>query len=268
MKTIDPGQPPAGYDIRDVASIDELEACELIQKSAFGYDDLDVVPTNELLSIQKAGGLCLAAFPAGEGRPVAFAFGIVGLCESGEPYHYSRMVAVVSEHRRKGLARALKLAQRARCLEQGLSRMRWTFDPLRRANALLNLNHLGAVGIRYHRMLFGEATSSPLHLGIGTDRLLVEWDLQRPPGVTLDDVAAAGAERVQLPIDIGYLQRDMPELALSWRDRVREGLEDALSRGCVVVAVDSDEVGTPYYVLRPRVGSEQVPAKQRAEGLA
>ena len=57
--------------------------------------------------------------------------------------------------------------------------MRWTFDPLRVANARLNLLRLGAVGFRYHRSLFGEATSSPLHLGVGTDRLEVEWDLRR-----------------------------------------------------------------------------------------
>lgn len=250
-----PAQPaaagPGAFACRELGAIRELEACEELQRRAFGYADIDVVGTNELRSIQKAGGLVLGAFVPSEPGPVGFCFGLVGRDHhSGELYHASRMVAVLPAFRRSGIAQGLKLAQREAVLAQGLRRMRWTFDPLRLGNARLNLVRLGTWGRAYHRAFFGEATSSPLHLGIGTDRLEVEWDLARPPGAHHSPAELAALPgRVQLPLDVGFLQAERPEQAVRWRERVREGLEAAFARGEAVVGLLVDERGAPHYVL-------------------
>src|SRR5258708_23903853 len=48
----------------------------------------------------------------------------------------------------------------------------WTFDPLELRNAHFNLNRLGAICRRYLPNLYG-VTTSPLHRGLPTDRLVV-----------------------------------------------------------------------------------------------
>ena len=61
-------------------------------------------------------------------------------------------------------------------MERGVTRMFWTFDPLRARNAHLNLNKLGAVVREYRENMYGE-TDSELHRGIGTDRFVAVWRL-------------------------------------------------------------------------------------------
>ena len=58
----------------------------------------------------------------------------------------------------------------------GITRVYWTFDPLESKNAHLNLNKLGAVAREYVQDMYGQ-TDSPLHSGIGTDRLVPTWTL-------------------------------------------------------------------------------------------
>src|SRR5205814_917580 len=100
-----------GLTIRPIGSVAEYDACEDLQRRAFRYADLDVVPTNELISADASGGLVLGAFA--EGRAVGFCFGLSGRDHRrGEVYHYSRMVAVDPDFRGRGVAQALKRAQR------------------------------------------------------------------------------------------------------------------------------------------------------------
>lgn len=234
-RTIDP------LTIRPVQSVAEYDGCEEVQRRAWGYADIDIVPTNELISIAKAGGLVLGAFDEA-GRVLGFCFGLVGRDpESGLVYHYSRMVGVDPAHRSRGIARALKLAQRDAVLAQGIGIMRWTFEPLESLNATLNLGRLGAEAVAYLRDLYGSATTSPLHAGIGTDRLLVEWRLDRPRRE-----APEGAPRIEVPRDIQALKKD-PEAARAERARVREAFERAFADG--LVAVDFRDGA---YLLAPR----------------
>src|SRR5438874_10243976 len=127
------------FSIRPVATLEEFVACEDVQRRAFGYADVDIVPKNELVSIARSGGLVLGAFR--EETVAGFVFGFLGRDEAtGALYHSSRMVAVRPEDRRQGLAFRLKMAQRAAVLAQGIAEIRWTFDPKNAANASFNLH--------------------------------------------------------------------------------------------------------------------------------
>ncbi|MCU1445021.1 GNAT family N-acetyltransferase [Cryobacterium sp.] len=93
-----------------------------------------------LLALDYAGNTVLLATE--RGKPVGATLGFIGW-NNGLHLH-SHMAAVVPWHRGGGVGFALKLFQRALCLEHGIDEMRWTFDPLIRRNAHFNLVKLGA----------------------------------------------------------------------------------------------------------------------------
>ena len=97
---------------------------------------------------------------------------------TARPMQWSHMVGVLPEYRRRAWAE-LKLAQRERALAAGFDLMEWTFDPLQALNAHLNFAKLGVVCEEYAVNLYGESTSA-LHRGTPTDRLVVQWRLGEP----------------------------------------------------------------------------------------
>jgi len=158
--------------IRDLVTQEEFRETENIQREAWGFQDLDVVPAAHIIAAKWAGGLALGAFDAG--RMIGFVYGFPAM-ESGHLSMHSHMLAVRKESRRLQAGLQLKLAQRIRALEMGISEISWTFDPLQTLNASLNFTRLGVISNRYLVNFYGEETSSPLHRGVGTDRLWVRW---------------------------------------------------------------------------------------------
>lgn len=161
--------------IREAHSDTDYQEVEEIQRNAWGFEDLDIVPGDTMRAGQHAGGMVLCAFE-GE-RMIGFAFGFPAL-EEGRVSIHSHMLAVRSDVRNMQAGFYLKLAQRQRALTQGIQEMTWTFDPLQSLNAHLNFTKLGVTSRRYFINFYGETTSSPLHQGFGTDRLWVSWNLE------------------------------------------------------------------------------------------
>lgn len=164
--------------VRHLASLDDYRACVALQEEVWGNGFSERVPTAILKVGQELGGVSAGAFD-GSGRLDGFVFGLTGLDDEGEPVHWSDMLAVRSDVGGRGLASRLKWFQRQAVLDRGVTRMRWTFDPLRARNAHLNLNKLGAVVREYRENMYGE-TDSELHRGIGTDRFVALWRLDSP----------------------------------------------------------------------------------------
>lgn len=164
--------------IRDLHGLDDYRAVVALEQEIWGYTDLnDIVTVPVFVITMKRGGILIGAFDE-RGRMVGFAFSIVGL-KNGVATQWSHMMGVVAEHRRSGLGRALKLAQRERAIAAGFELMEWTFDPLQALNAHLNFSKLGVVCEEYARNVYGESTSA-LHRGTPTDRFVVEWHLRSP----------------------------------------------------------------------------------------
>lgn len=260
--------------VRPLEGHAEFEECVRIQEQTWGRDFSERVPTAILKVSARLGGVVLGAFDADpdgsrEGRMVGFVFGLTGM-ESGRPVHWSDMLAVLPDYRGMGIGRRLKLEQRRELLEMGIERAYWTFDPLEAGNAHLNLMRLGGWADEYVEAMYG-TSGSPLHDGIGTDRLVVTWDLASA------DVHAAvdtpGAGEVSIPftelddapfvIDGGYsagvlepsrprlslkssllllsvpgniqaMKRDHPHAARRWREATREAFQVYLAGGWVV----------------------------------
>jgi chorismate synthase len=264
--------------IRDINGGAELRAVEELQKEVWGLPDLDVVPLTQLVAAQAAGGTLVGAFD--RETMVGFAYGFAGY-EHGQLAHHSHMLAVLPAYRNSNLGYRLKLAQRERVVAQGCALMTWTFDPLQSLNAHFNFNKLGVVADRYLVNFYGEDASSFLHRN-GTDRLWVTWPLTSrrvierldgtAPAPELKDVtplvqlgldgsplrndpAAALAQEqalIEIPADIGALERQSSELASAWREATRWAFTEALAAGHLVTGFTRphrDELRRGTYLL-------------------
>lgn len=182
-------------EIRPLRTPAECRAAFELQKETWGHGFSETVPPALLWATQRVGGIAAGAFDA-DGRLVGFVFGLTGL-ERGRPVHWSDMLAVRPELRDRGLGTRLKAYQRDELLRLGIGVVYWTFDPLESKNAYVNFARLGITAREYHRDLYGE-TDSPLHRGIGTDRLVALWaiDGERVRGRLAGDAPAPGAAEV------------------------------------------------------------------------
>jgi chorismate synthase len=275
------------FCIRD-AHDEELHAVEEIQKEVWGFSDLDVVPHATLVATQWAGGMVLGAFEGN--RMVGFVYGFPGY-ENGRVSIHSHMLAVRPDSRNFHVGFFLKLAQRQRALSQGIAEITWTFDPLQSLNAHLNFSKLGVISQRYIVNFYGEATSSPLHQGFGTDRLWVRWLLnskrvkQRiqsqsaaqveptiagaavlvrsegglPKLLTSNARLAADSCLIEIPNDITALKQSDPSAARAWREATRAAFLAAIDSGFTVedfFKLDSDSGSRWFYLLRRSTVSE------------
>ena len=222
----------ADFQIRELESWAELEACVRLQKETWGAGFSELVPATVLRIAQRLGGVTAGAFDT-DHELAGFVFGLTGV-ENHEPVHWSDMLAVRADVRSRGLGEALKCYQRDVLMTRGVRRVYWTFDPLESRNAHLNFHRLGAVTREYRRDYYGE-TDSPLHQGIGTDRLVALWELDSARVVSaLQGKAvqpASDAVRVEVPRDIQVLKAADPARAREWRLRTRVALEDYFGRG-------------------------------------
>jgi predicted GNAT superfamily acetyltransferase len=76
-------------------------------------------------------------------------------------------------------------------------------------NAYLNLNKLGVIACSYDINLYGEESSSELHSGLGTDRLLAEWWLVSDKVKSiLDDTQEVVKKKHMEGININRTNRD------------------------------------------------------------
>jgi predicted GNAT superfamily acetyltransferase len=190
----------SGIVVRPLHFIDDFRRCVQITREVWGDSELETEPYVTFVIAEHTGGQVLGAFDGD--TVVGFTKAFVGLHER-TPYLHSHMLAVLSSYRDRGIGRQLKLAQREDALRREIRLIEWTFDPLETKNAHFNINRLGAISRHYIPNFYG-VTSSPLHRGLSTDRLLVEWHLESPRVIAaINDLSPEPrdcATHVHLPI--------------------------------------------------------------------
>ena len=127
--------------------------------------------------------------------------------------------------------------------------MRWTFDPLRTLNASLNIHSLGAESDTYLPDYYGEMAG--INAGLGSDRLLVDWDLASAKVTALAARQAPLATEgtplpLPLPEDVESLARIDPPRAQALRRDLRNRLQDAFAAGQRITGFDRE---TRRYLL-------------------
>jgi predicted GNAT superfamily acetyltransferase len=222
-----------------------MGGCVELQQRIWRYAPIDTVPDQIFIVAKKTGGQVMTAYDGD--TPVGFALAFAAMRE-GLSYLHSHMVGVVEEYQNRGVGRLLKLAQREDALERGIDLIEWTFDPLQLKNAHFNIERLGAIVRHYIPNLYGR-TSSPLHAGLPTDRLVAEWWVrsQRVEAVLADRPRVMGSdcERIAIPASIRQICRNEPLSAEMIQTNVREQFLANIAKGRAAVGFEfSKEQGT------------------------
>ncbi len=217
--------------VRHAETSKDLQTCVELQQVVWGYSAIDTVPDQIFVVARKTGGQVLLARDGDE--PVGFALAFMALRE-GFAYLHSHMVGVLKSHRDRGVGRALKLEQRNDAIARKIALIEWTFDPLQLKNAHFNIARLGAIVRRYIPNLYGR-TTSPLHAGLPTDRLVAEWWVRsaRVRNITVERPRynSSKTERISVPTDIGKLCQSQPEIAEKTQSDIRARFEELFAKG-------------------------------------
>jgi predicted GNAT superfamily acetyltransferase len=239
-----------GILIRPLQEVVEMGICVDLQRRVWGYAEIDTVPDQVFIVARESGGQVLGAFHGD--KAIGFALAFAGV-HGGRIYLHSHMVAVLPEYQDRGAGRMLKLAQRDDAISRGIDLIEWTFDPLQLKNAYFNLMRLGAIVRRYIPNFYGR-TSSPLHSGLPTDRLVAEWWVRSARVQEFLDGKApkSGPDRIGISIPAGIRQiaSSNPAEAERIQAGVRSQFERHIAEGRAAVGFELDaEKGS--YLLEP-----------------
>jgi predicted GNAT superfamily acetyltransferase len=248
----DARQAASRAQVRIVAPDDVATAALIARTGDRVWGPRGTFKPNEIRALMHAGDPVHLALDAttGDDSVVGFAVGFLGW--SPVLHVHSHQVGVVEGHRRRGIGLALKLAQRHTCLANGITDMRWTFDPLVRRNVSFNLGALGARAASFYVDFYGEMDDA-INGGDATDRLEAVWRLDRPlparssegsgspTGPALLSIRAGKPEVtgvepcpgavMAVPPDYDALRREDPALSRAWREATREVLSKSYDGG-------------------------------------
>jgi len=177
---------------KQLKTLEDLNPCENLQGAVWKFNKSDIIPPRFMRVLCKHGGFAMGAFDGD--TMIGFVFGVPAI-HYGRPSQHSHMLAVLPEYRNHNVGYQLKMAQREEALNRNIDLITWAFDPLQSKNAHLNINKLGVIACSYDINLYGETSSSKLHSGLGTDRLLAEWWLVSDKVKTIIDRDAHDATK-------------------------------------------------------------------------
>ena len=229
-------------EIRKLTKHVEFAEAVALQKEIWGFEDIELLPLRLFVVADKVGGDVLGAFDAERaGKMVAFCLSIPGLKPGGRYYLHSHMLGVLESYRNTGLGRQLKLKQRENALARGIDLIEWTFDPLEIKNAYFNIERLGVVVRRFVHNQYG-TTSSHLHGGLPTDRLIAEWWIRTQRAETITEGKPFSRNpveaRISVPARIGQLRVQEPERARELQADIAEQFDRHFQAGLSVIGFE------------------------------
>jgi predicted GNAT superfamily acetyltransferase len=229
--------------VRKCQALEDFHRCVALQREIWQEADLEVEPATLFVVAANTGGQVLGAFDSD--RLVGYTLAVAGV-RDGIPYLHSHMTGVHHDYRDRGVGRMLKLFQREEAISRDIRLICWTFDPFEIRNAHFNLNRLGAISRKYLQNFYG-VTTSPLHRGLETDRLLAEWHLESPR--VLAAIAGAPAQIPEYAVEI-KVPSELGDDIAAQQKRLREEFPRFFHREYAVVGVRT-EPATAGYLLCP-----------------
>jgi len=242
-------------DIRILQGVKEQDEAREILDLVWPSEEGTQITANLLQALTHNGAYVSGAFVRDEIVAAAFAF--PGVDGDGHLHLHSHMTAVKPQYRNLSIGSAIKWHQRDWALGRGYLRVSWTFDPLVRRNARLNLVKLGAQSFEYFPDFYGELPDA-LNAGDPSDRAIASWDLNSKRVVEAREDRLAKIESAEIPVALSveqggpvehhvttevqtvlcYLPEDIidirtndPALAMRWRLALREQLQPRLAAG-------------------------------------
>ena len=222
--------------------IEQKLAREIFDKTWAVNSGTEITP-NLLQAMVHSGSYLSGAFIDNKIVGTAFAFPAT----NGGLHLHSHMTAVLPEFRDKGVGYALKIDQWNFAKKKNYSHLSWTFDPLVRRNAKLNIAKLGVDISAYFPNFYGDMPDA-LNAGDESDRLMVSWrtDIDAPNARELITKPETDDILIEIPEDIVAIRSKNQSESMKWRRQVREQFLAAFEKNGKVVGFSANN----EYVVR------------------
>ena len=229
--------------VRSLETLTDQSLARHIFDQTWSMDAGTEITPNLLQALVHSGSYLSGAFIDNKIVGAAFAFPATN---AGLHLH-SHMTAVLPEFRDKGVGYALKIDQWNWAKKQKYSHLSWTFDPLVRRNAKLNIVKLGVDISAYYPNFYGWM-SDALNAGDESDRLMVSWrtDIDAPKARELITNPEPTDILIEIPEDIVAIRSNNQSESMKWRRQVREQFMAAFEKNGKVIGFSANN----EYVVR------------------
>jgi predicted GNAT superfamily acetyltransferase len=229
--------------VRELDGLQEQDSCRKIFDITWSMNTGTEISPNLLQAMVHSGSYLSGAFIEHlmVGAAIAFPATNNGL------HLHSHMTAVLPEFRDKGVGYALKIDQWSWAKKKNYSYLSWTFDPLVRRNAKLNIAKLGVDISDYFPNFYGDMPDA-LNAGDESDRLMVSWrtDVDTPKARDLITNPEPGDILIEIPEDIVAIRSKNQSESMKWRRQVREEFMAAFEKNGKVIGFSASN----EYVVR------------------
>ena len=229
--------------VRELKSLQDQDSGRKIFDLTWALDAGTEITPNLLQAMVHSGSYLSGAFIDNKIVGAAFAFPAT----NGGLHLHSHMTAVLPEFRDKGVGYVLKIDQWNWAKKKNYSHLSWTFDPLVRRNAKLNIAKLGVDISAYHPNFYGDMPDA-LNAGDESDRLMVSWrtDIDAPKARELITKPETGDILIEIPEDIVAIRSKNQSESMKWRRQVREEFLAAFEKNGKVIGFSANN----EYVVR------------------
>ena len=229
--------------VRELDNLQDQDFGRKIFDITWSMDAGTEITPNLLQAMVHSGSYLSGAFIDKKIVGAAFAFPAT----NGGLHLHSHMTAVLPEFRDKGVGYALKIDQWNWAKKKNYSHLSWTFDPLVRRNAKLNIAKLGVDISAYFPNFYGDMPDA-LNAGDESDRLMVSWrtDIDVPKARELITSLEPGDILIEIPEDIVAIRSKNQSESMKWRRQVREQFLAAFEKNGKVIGFSANN----EYVVR------------------
>ena len=231
------------FQVISLKSILEQKQSREIFDFTWALDSGTEITPNLLQAMVHSGSYLSGAFVDNKIVGAAFAFPAT----NGGLHLHSHMTAVLPDFRDNGVGHALKIDQWNWAKKNNYSHLSWTFDPLVRRNAKLNITKLGVDISGYHTNFYGDMPDA-LNAGDESDRLMVSWrtDVDAPKAREIITNPEPGDVLIEIPKDIVAIRSKNQSESMKWRRQVREQFMNAFEKNGKVIGFSANN----EYVVR------------------
>ena len=229
--------------VQELTNFQDQDSGRKIFDITWSMDAGTEITPNLLQAMVYSGSYLSGAFIDNKIVGAAFAFPATN---DGLHLH-SHMTAVLPEFRDKGVGYTLKIDQWNWAKRKKYSHLSWTFDPLVRRNAKLNIAKLGVDISAYHPNFYGDMPDA-LNAGDESDRLMVSWrtDVDAPRARELIIKPETVDILIEIPEDIVAIRSKNQSESMKWRRQVREQFMAAFEKNGKVIGFSANN----EYVVR------------------
>lgn len=229
--------------IKPLITVEDQDLGRAVFDHTWAKDAGTEITPNLLQAMVHSGAYLSGAFIGTDCVGAAFAFPAT----TGGLHLHSHMTAVMENHRDKGIGFLLKIDQWHWAKKNNYKEITWTFDPLVKRNAKLNLLKLGADVSSYYPNFYGDMPDA-LNAGDESDRLLASWKVEGDAPTSRQEIIAVESSDIliKIPEDIVAIRESDLAENLRWRHKVREQFTEVLDKGGQVIGFSANS----EYVVR------------------